>query len=455
MKPLHVILVAAGLLVPLQAQTPAQLRSELKTKETAAKQDVDQLFETAKWAEDKGLTAEAKRICQAIVKLKPDHEGAHKLLGDVLFEGKWMPAKEADALRKKAQEAEYKAKGMVEVKGVYVDKDKVADANKGIFHFEGDKVTREELLALQTGKVRHPQTGELIDAADATKAETLFQIGTEGRWVEQKDADTYHRDRSKPWVLRTQASVLVGSLPLKTLQDVKAAIDEGSQRARTSNLLGALDPTPARRPVIVVAGTETEFRQLGKDLGDETSSYGAFLARSGGTVTVPYLGEVRPAVCHWHEKWGSYYAKHAAGLAYCQAICEDVGAEVPAWFRQGLGSLVSRFSDGKTAGWFGEQHVSKGGVKDLKTWFNAFGINGEMESTAIDANIFQAGLVLAFALRGGDAKVTDAMLEVTRDFTSGKGKSVDKAIDKVEKLVAEHEEQVRDYLKKLVRDKDK
>jgi hypothetical protein len=454
MKPFHLVIAALLFALPTAAQTQDKLRAELRTKETAAKQDVDQLLEVAKWADEKGLPAEAKRIAQTIVKLKPDHEGANRLLGNVQYEGKWMPQKDADAMRKKAQEAEFKAKGLVEVKGVWVDKDKVADANKGIFWFEGDRVTREELLALQGGKVRHPQTGELINAADKDKADKQFMVG-DNRWVDEKEADDYHHERAHPWVLRTFSCVLIGSLPFKTMQDVKAAVDEGYQRARSSGVFGNMEPAPADRPVILVAGTDEEFSELGKRMGDETSSFGAFLSRPGTIAKVALLGESRPLVCHWHKVWGPYYAKHAAGLGYCQAICEETSAEVPAWFRQGLGSLASRYSDPRVAGGFGEMIVQKGGVKDLKTWFNSFAISGDMEYSAVETNINLAGLILSFAMRGGDAKVTEAMLEVTKEVTSGRGKTVDKAIEKLQKLICDHEEQVRAYLKKIVQDKDR
>lgn len=446
-------LVLAGLVLALPAwsQSPAQLRAELRTKESAAGKDADKLLEVAKWAEERGLAAEAKRLLQAALRIDPNHEGANLAAGNVHYDGKWMPAKDAEALRKKAQEAEFKAKGLVEVDGVWVEKDKVADAKKGIFHHAGQKLTRLEMQALQAGKVRHPHTGEFIDPADLDKAQTMFQIGTEGRWASEQEADVYHRDLERPWVIRTAYCVLVTTLPMKVAQEARREIDLGYETVRP--FLGGGDPNPAHRPVVIVAATEDQHRDLGNQMGDEGSSYGAFLGTGERPFTVSFLGDVIPAVCHWHKDWGPYYARHAAGLAYCNSMCLDAGAEVPRWFLQSFGSYASRFTNPYLAGYFGEQHVQKGGVKTLKSWFNGFAINGEMEAKDIDANIYQAGLMLSFATQGGDAKVTEAMLEVTAEFTAGKGKAVAKAIEKLQKLLVDREDAIKGHLQKLVREK--
>jgi len=81
---LFVMLLA---LAPALAQSAAQLKSELKAKETAAKKDPEKLFETAKWAKEKALAVDAKRLFEAVLKVKPDHAGANEALGNQLIEG--------------------------------------------------------------------------------------------------------------------------------------------------------------------------------------------------------------------------------------------------------------------------------------------------------------------------------------------------------------------------------
>ncbi|MBK8099186.1 MAG: hypothetical protein IPK26_18920 [Planctomycetes bacterium] len=449
MKALAYLVAGLTLALPMTAQSPAQLKQELRTKETAAKTDTEALAAVAKWAEEQGLAAEAKRIYQAILKIKPDHEAANRALGNELVEGKWLPKKDAEAARKKAMEAEFKAKGLVDVGGVWVEKDHVVDAKKGVFHHEGQKVTKEEKVALSSGMVRHPETGQVIEAQFLEKAQNKqFPIGTEGRWVDEKEADRYHSDAKRPWMIRTAYCTIISTLPLSILGTVKNEVDRGYETVRP--LLANMEPSPSFRPVILVSATKEEHQEYGNAMGDETSSYGAFYATAEAQVKVAMQGEVRPAVAIWLPDWGPYYARHAAGLAYAGSLAVEMGVELPKWFQHGIGSLASRFSIKRDAGHFGGQHVAKGGVKNLKSFFTSFTINGEMESKDIDYMIYQAGLVLHFAKEGGDAKALDALVDITNAVAAGKSKGVDKSIEKFAALVAGKEDEVKAHLQKLV-----
>ena len=436
-----------AILVP--AQTPAQLKQELSKKETAAKKDPDALFEVGKWAGEKGLAVEAKRIFTAVLKIKADHEGANLGVGNVLVEGKWLAAKEAAAAQKKALAAEYSAKGLVDVGGVWVEKEHVDDAKRGVFHHENGLVTREEKLALLEGKVRHPDTGELIDPKFLEKAQShYYPIGSEGRWVDEKEADTYHSDPKRPWLIRSSHCTLLSTTTLQKLLPMKQMADLGFDRA--GRLFNGVEPSPLHRPVIVIAATDNEYRELGTAVGDGTDAASAFLMSDQASMRVPYQGDVRTAICVWHKDWGPYNVRHAAALAYVHGLCADAGVEVPLWFLCGVASYASRFENDRDAGWFGKQHVQKGGVKNLKGFFAGFAINGEMESKDIDYNIYQAGLMFSFAAHGGDAAATDAMVAVTNALSDPKKGGVDKAITKLTNLLIASEEKVVAHLQKLV-----
>jgi hypothetical protein len=441
------IIATALLIAPILAQAPTQLKHELRVKETAAKKDADALFAAGKWASEKGLATEAKRIYQAVLKLKPEHEGANTALGNELFDGKWMPAKDAEVLRKKALAAEYTAKGFVEVSGVWVEKDKVADAKRGVFEHEGQAVTREEKIALLAGKVRHPDTGELIDARNLEKAQQhYYPIGAEGRWVDEKEADNYHSDGGRPWIIRSTHCTVASTLPIAKLQVIKQQADRAVEKVQP--LLGMRLPQPAYRPVIVIGATESEFRDLGNDIGDETSAYGGFLADK--TISVPNQGEVRPGVCNWHKDWGPYYLRHAAGLAYAYGVAKDAGLQMPLWMLHGFGSVASRFENESDAGFFGKQHLEKGGVKNLKSFFATFAINGEMENKAIDYNVYQAGLVLHFAMQGGDPATTEAMQAVTSAVQPDKAGDFDKALARLTSTLVAKEAEIKGHMDKLI-----
>lgn len=431
------------------SQTPAQLKQELRNKETAAKKDPDAMFEVGKWAAEKGLAVEAKRVFQAVLKIKPDHEGANLGVGNALFEGTWLTAKEATARQKKAQATEFAAKGLVEIAGVWVDKEHVDDAKRGVFHHENQLVTKEEKMALLDGKVRHPDTDELIDPKFLEKAQQhYYPIGSEGRWVDEKEADTYHSDAKRPWMIRSSHCTLLSTMPLQKLLPLKQLADRGFERV--GKLLGAVKPTPANRPVVVVAATDTEYRELGTELGDGTDATSAFLMREEQRLKVPYQGDVRAAICVWHKDWGPYNVRHGAALAYVHGLCADAGTDVPLWFLHGLASYASRFENDSDAGWFGKQHVQKGGVRNLKSFFTAFAINGEMEAKDIDYNLYQAGLMFSFAAEGGDAPITDAMVAVTHALSEPKKGGADKAIAKLTSLLIAAEEKLVAHLQKLI-----
>jgi hypothetical protein len=132
------------------------------------------------------------------------------------------------------------------------------------------------------------------------------------------------------------------------------------------------------------------------------------------------------------------------------SIAEEAGADLPLWFMHGVGSYTSRFENNSDAGWFGKQHVAKGGVSSVKSFFKTFALNGGMESTKIAFNLFQAGLLLSFATQGGNTEVTDAMVAVT-DALSGKGKTnAGKAITKLEGLLAKNQDEIIAHMNKLI-----
>ena len=80
---------------------------------------------------------------------------------------------------------------------------------------------------------------------------------------------------------------------------------------------------------------------------------------------------------------------------------------------------------------------------------SGFTLNGDMTSTQIAFNIFQAGLFLSYATRGGNQEVTDAMVALTETL-SGKAKgSASKAIVKLEKLLADNKDGISAHLKEL------
>jgi hypothetical protein len=442
---LHILIAALFALVPAAAaQTRAQLKAELGKKLEAAA-TADDKMKVAEWAKENGLVTDHKKILEAIVEAQPDYRPALEALGYEQFDGKWMPAKEAAAKREKALAADFESKGLVEVDGAWVEKDKVADAKKGIFWHDGEPVSKTEKLAFLSGKVRHPRTGELIAAADLEKAnQGLFPI--EQRWVGLEEANKFHAQLNRPWVLRTKYATLLTTMPLEWFDELKKQVDDSVTKLLP--LVGRA-PHPAHRPLVGVVANQQEYVAVGTRMGAGDSSYGAFVAEQDLQAFQIGLNG-KPAVALWAESWGPYYVRHAAGLAVVHAFAQELGAQVPAWFARAIGGHVDRFWNPQTIGFFGNRFVQGGGLRKLDTWFEKFAITPEMENEEIATNIFQAGLLLDFASRGGDDAVTKAMSKVTEAFASGDGKELGQAIERLQKDLEKAGDKVRDHLKKLV-----
>lgn len=430
---------------PVAAQRPAaSARRELRKRESKAGRDPARLLEVARWARQQGLVADHRRILEKIVRRHPDFEPALRELGYVKFEGKWLPAKRAAELAAKRREAEFKARGMKRVDGVWVAPEEVEDARKGIFHHQGEVVSKQEKIALLLGKVFHPRTGELIDGKDLAKAEKgLFPIG-DGRWVDAGEANRYHSDPGHPWVVRTYYGFLVTTLPLEKHDQLKGLMDGAVDTVKP--LFGGRRPHPAHRPSVVVCADAEIYRELGAAIGGPGSAYGAFLAERQAD-DLPVSGRV--AACVWEQNWGEYYLRHAAGLATANSFFAEVGAGLPEWFARGVGSLAERHFSPGVAQHFGKQHLAKGGVKDLESWLSSFAINPQMSPREIDYNVYQAGLVLAFCMRGGDEEATKALMAVTEALQKN-ARAVEKALARLEKLIPRKEARIRDYLRKVV-----
>ena len=438
----------ALLATPALAQSKSQLKKELKSLERAAKKDPEQLYEAGKWGQENGLEKEAEKIFKRVVKLDKDHAGAQLALGNEQVDGVWMPAKQAAKLREKALAAEYSAKGYKKIDGIWVEPDKVQDAREGTFWHEGEKVTRDEKTAYQGGAVRHPVTGQFIRKEDLSKAEDGYFPLADGKWSDKAEADKFHEKMGRPWVVRTSYATIISTLPLDKIEEMKRFADQGQETV--APLFRGRQLPPALRPVLIIAKTTAEYNSYGQSLGDGTDVCGAFLIRDDAEFRVRGQGVVRPAICNNDKDWGTRYLRHAAAIAYVNAVASEAGADLPLWFVHGCGTLASRFENDRDAGWFGKQHMAKGGVGPIKSWFSNYDLSADLDTKDIDFNLFQAGLMLAYGMRGGDQEATDALMGVTNALSAdGKG-SAGKAVTAFEKLLDGKKSSIVEYLNKLI-----
>ena len=441
-------LAIAVLAAPIASQSASALKKQLKKMESSAKKDPEALFEAGKWAKDANLDKEAKRIFQKVLKVSKDHVGANTEVGNELVGDKWWPAKVAKKKRAKALQAEYSAKGYKKIDDIWVSPEDVSDARKGIFKHEGELVTRDEKEQLQAGKVRHPMTGQLIAKINLEKAKNGYFPLRSPDWGDQKEANKYHSELGRPWFIRTEQAQIISTLPIEKIEKLKMHVEQGLEKV--APLFGGRQVSPAKRPLVIISKTQAEFREYATQLGDGTDVAGAFLIREDAEFRIRGQEDVRPAICENHKDWGERYIRHAAAIAYVNAIAEEGGADLPLWFVHGVGSYTSRFENDSDAGWFGKQHVAKGGVSPIKSFISGFTLDGSMEPPKIAFNLYQAGLLLSYATQGGNREVTDAMVTVT-DALSGKGKiGAAKAITQLEELLAEQQDAIVAHMKKLI-----
>ncbi len=346
--------------------------------------------------------------------------------------------------------AEMQSKGLVEAGGAWVDKQHVEDAKRGVFHWNDEIVTKSDYNSLQSGKVRHAVTGELIEAADLEKSRgRSFPIEGGKKWVEEKEADAFHAKDGQPWTLTSQNYVFVSTLPIAKLESLREHGDRAI--ARLATVLGDARPLPVHKPTVIIASTQDAFVRLGTQIGDEGSAYGGFLAREEAKLELPNGVEVRPAVCLWDESWGPYYLPHAIGLAQAHGLAASGDAELPAWLLQGLAALGSRFGNAETGKWFCQNLAKSGGLKPVDKFVSGFAIDGEMDSDSISANLTQAGFLLDFAASGGDKDSAAALTAFGEALRAQKESGIDKAANALQSTLLKALDNANKHFQKLIR----
>ncbi|MEZ5966554.1 MAG: hypothetical protein R3F56_22145 [Planctomycetota bacterium] len=432
----RLLLACCSFLVALAGQKPTDPAAELATMEKSAKDDVAALSKAADWAKAHGLPTEWRRILQRVLELAPDNEAANQALGHVKHDGRWMTAEKAEILRNRAA-------GLVNVAGTWVPEAEADDARAGVFHFDGERVTKDEYVQLRAGKVRHPRTGELIASEDLEKAKNNLFPGRDGSWVDEAAANKLHSSLTSPWVLRTKSVTVLGAMPLEDLErSAQQYVEEAYDFAL--GLFGRA-AQPSVRPVILISATTDQFRDLGNQIGGPSSAYGAFLAER--RMSVPGVGALQPAVALLDPNWGAYYLKHAVGLAVANAL----GDSLPAWIVSGTGSYAERFYNPDIANWFGKQFLAAGGLMDLEGWFRSFRIDGDMDHAAMGQRLFQAGVLLAFCRHGGDSAASKLLDDLGAAIATGDGEAVKAAVTTLEKGIVERTDALRGYVKTLTR----
>ena len=193
-------------------------------KERLAKissKDTKALWELALWCKMEGLGGNYRATLMKILAAEPNHEEAHKALGHVRHQGRWITQQEFDKLQRAAQEKEMKDKGMVRYKGHWVTPEDRDRMEKGLVQYEGKWITREEQKYLEKGYVRYE--GEWISREEKEAREKgLYRVGR--KWVTEGKADEFHSDWETPWVIKGDGIDLRSNAPIRYLKTQKENI---------------------------------------------------------------------------------------------------------------------------------------------------------------------------------------------------------------------------------------
>ena len=418
------------------------VRKEFSTREAALKDaDVAGHVALAKWAAEKGISAESKRLLKKVVtKLDPENEEARHLLGYVKQDGKWVLEEEQKGQADKADEEQKKKEGLVKVKGQWVKKEEEAFARKGLIKHEDRWITADEKKKVDAGMVRHPETGEWIPKEEADKVKSgLFFVNKQ--WVDKATADKFHESWDSPWTVYSDHFRILGTQPYDKMWEARN--DAESAMNLVKRIFNMQSPVPSPALEIRLFNTSDEYTAFTQPVSDTgLSIYGAYYAEKHDDKPV--------AVFYGEKNWGPYYLRHGVGLLVTYRFLEDVNTKLPHvhWFPTGIGSYVSRWENKGHAQHFGKQYIEKGGIRNLKKFFKAFNIDKDMPDEEVQWNIYQAGILISYCMEGGDKAATEALKEVTEAITKGKG--VDNAMKNLETKLTNAEKQLKTYLEKLV-----
>jgi hypothetical protein len=147
-------------------RTDDPLKDLEKKVETA--QTPKQIFEAALWARDKGLIGKSNELCEKILLLEPNHEGARKALGYERHEAQWLRGDDLMV-----------ARGFVRHEGKWLRRE-----------------TAERLLAQESIEAIEFERQQTVRrAAEADREIELEKIALERERIEAER----ERDRRNPW----------------------------------------------------------------------------------------------------------------------------------------------------------------------------------------------------------------------------------------------------------------
>jgi hypothetical protein len=467
---------------PVQASA-LQLDAEYEQRRKAAGSDIAKLWELHEWCVEQKKEKESRATLRQIIKLEPNHRPANEALGYVEFDGKWFPSqKKVDEYKKSLQAQQDKAQGLVDYKGKKVPAADVPFLEKGLVKDDaGNWVDAQMQKRIKEGWVQ--QDLEWIAPQDKPKLEQgLWKCGEE--WLALDAANQFHAEIDQWW------RIPLAHAKLLTTCDRAVALEKVKRHLELAwpDLVKAYGQEP-KVPVNVVVLRDLE-QYSGYAAGDQEASRTQTESRALSSIHYAYFAELAfdpdtgkflgAGVSYWDasneagNKWGTHAVRHALAESFAEAIDPspqavaklersvkqaDIDAffeekRIPPWFRHGVSSYVERYFVDKNSGpgenplwarnWSIGSIASRGGLRPLKQLFAT-----ELTvDRADDASklLNELGLIIAFALDGGCAPVSEKLAAVQAALAGNQDKrAVGAAVDALEAAVIEHEVELRKF----------
>jgi hypothetical protein len=443
----------------------------------AAGKDPEKLWNLVRWCEDTDRTKQARTALRRLIKVDPDHVQARKKLGHERYDGQWFTSeRKLKAYKKKEAQRRAKEQGLVKYKGEWVRPDDLPLLERGLVRGpEGRWMARGDLEKLEQGWERQDLVWIAPEEFGQVEA-GLWKCGDE--WLTLELADRYHRRSDRPWAIPSDYLTLRSTCNREVALRAIEAMSTGVR-----DLVRIYGRRPALPVQVFLAANGDEFGRLCSQ-----GPLGGFPIETRGLVEsmralfaeswydAELAGWLGAGASWWDgsndsgNKFGVHDARMALGLAFGDALdpspkavakllkqggaytgfAEQYYAEklLPAWFRWGAASYVSRYYPDQVASggdpfwtrkWSLENLQRQGGVPSLEEVF-ALELKGRAGEGQV---VLGAGLVLAFMLDGDCAPVRQVHAELKAALKSGQ--DPDKILTKLRKVLASHEQDLRAF----------
>ncbi len=305
--------------------------------------DAEAHYQLGLWCKSVKLRRESTKAFKKAITLDQNHEGAHKALGHVQFEGIWMSKSEKKRMEEQKTAEENRAKGLVQYKGQWVKKEEVEYIKQGLQRYEDPDtkavswVSKDDLKKLEKGLVKYD--GRWMEKEEATNLEKgLFKV--EGEYVAKDKANEYHSNWDTAWELESEHYMLItdkdydyAAQALKKAENTYAALKEffnDEPQLYGDKLYVYMFKTPDEYNQFARNNTDQEegFRQ---------SVFGGFYA-SGHPDTPAAINSEFDETTRFD--WTDYHLYHALALQYIAEVQPNITS---AWLRESIVSYFQRF----------------------------------------------------------------------------------------------------------------